>query len=94
MLGRVFVFGRIAAADMAAFETETQVNPRVAGGEALSAAIGSFGGYVSDLVKMQALCRHDLRPPFCFMLPGKAAKFIGFPKSRVKSVYSTLLEAF
>jgi hypothetical protein len=30
VFGSVFVFGGIAAADMAAFETSTQVNPRVA----------------------------------------------------------------
>ena len=39
MLRGVFVFGRIAAANVSANHAEPQVNPRIAGFEALFAAI-------------------------------------------------------
>jgi hypothetical protein len=43
VLRRMLVFGRIAAADVATFEAEAQMNPGVTAGEALLASIGSVG---------------------------------------------------
>jgi hypothetical protein len=40
MLCRMFVFGRIAAADMAAFAAQTQMNPGIAHFQAFFAAFG------------------------------------------------------
>jgi len=57
MLGGVLVFGGIAAADVAAFEAQAQVDPRVAHFQALFAAAGvRFDG--ANLRKMRAL-RHS-----------------------------------
>jgi hypothetical protein len=54
MLGRVFVFGRIATAYVAAFQTKAQVDPGVAHFQAFLAAIGSARCYVANLIHMGA----------------------------------------
>jgi hypothetical protein len=57
--GRVFVFGRIAAADVAALETHTKVNPAVADFEAVFAAFGGRPNVVNR-VQMGAAGSHRL----------------------------------
>src|ERR1700691_5290332 len=53
VLGGVFVLGGIAAADMAALQAQSQVNPRVAGFQTLFAATGVWLHFF-DLVQMCA----------------------------------------
>jgi hypothetical protein len=53
MLRRVFVFGRIAAPHVAAFQTEAQVNPGVAHFQTFLAAIWSARCNISDLIHMR-----------------------------------------
>ena len=53
VLGGVFVLGGVAATDVAALEAEAEVDPGVAGLEALLAAFG-VGVNVADLVEVGA----------------------------------------
>lgn len=59
MLGGVLVFGGVAAANVAASEAETQVDPGIAHFEALFAAFG-FWFYIFDLIEMGADAGHML----------------------------------
>jgi len=54
MLGRVFVFRAVAAADVPAREAQSQVNPIVATLQTLFAAIG-MGCNRLDLIKMSTV---------------------------------------
>ncbi len=51
MLGRVFVFGRIATANMPADEAKAEVNPRISACKAFLAPIGAWGNRLY-LIKM------------------------------------------
>jgi hypothetical protein len=53
----VFVFGRVAATDMAANQAEAQVHPAVAHLQTFFAALG-FGLYVLDLIEMSTIISH------------------------------------
>jgi hypothetical protein len=55
VFGGVLVLGRIAAANVPAFETEAQVYPCISGFQAVLAAVCA-GGDLSYLVKMCTLC--------------------------------------
>jgi hypothetical protein len=57
MLGRVLVLGRVAAANVPATETQTQVNPRIASLRALLTHV--FTGFSDfDLIKVGAFFCH------------------------------------
>jgi hypothetical protein len=57
VLGGMLVLRRVAAANMAAYETQTQVNPRVAGLNAVLTDM--FVGFSDfDLIKVGTLFRH------------------------------------
>jgi hypothetical protein len=58
MFGGVLVLGRIAAANMPAFETETQVYPRISAFQTILTAIRT-GCNMSYLVKMCTLCSQN-----------------------------------
>jgi hypothetical protein len=60
MLGGVFVFGRVAAADMPAFHAQTQVNPSVAHFKAFLAAFGARRYFVN--VTQMSTSGHTLSP--------------------------------
>jgi hypothetical protein len=53
----VFVLGRIAAADMATFQAETEMNPEITGFQTLLATLGGVRFNVLNLIKMGA-CLH------------------------------------
>jgi hypothetical protein len=57
VLGGVLVFGRIAAADVAAFQTQAQVHPGVSHFEAFFAAT-SAGSDFAHLIRVCAACSH------------------------------------
>ena len=57
MLGRVLILGRIATADVATNHTQAQVNPHVAGLNAILAYVRG-GLLYFDLVKVSASLRH------------------------------------
>ena len=61
MLGGVLILRRVAAADMPAFETEAQVNPRIPDSQTILTAIRA-GCHLSYLVEMGTLCSQD-----CFL---------------------------
>lgn len=48
----VFVFGGITAADMAAFQAETKVNPGIAGFQAFLATLRGVGLDVMNVIEM------------------------------------------
>jgi hypothetical protein len=54
MLRRVFVFGRIAAPHVAAFQTEAQVNPGVAHFQTFLAAF-RMGTHLANLIEVRTL---------------------------------------
>ena len=60
VFGGVFVFGRIAAADVSTFETETKMDPGIAHFQTFFAAFGVRGDFV-DVGEVRA-GRHDLAP--------------------------------
>ena len=51
---RVFVWRRVAAADMAAVHAEAQMHPRGADAQTVFTAVGA-GCYVFDLIEMRAV---------------------------------------
>ncbi|HTU51890.1 MAG TPA: hypothetical protein VMF56_14965 [Acidobacteriaceae bacterium] len=55
MFGGVLVPGGIAAADVAALQTETKVNPIVAHFQTLLTALRSAWGDIADLIKVGTL---------------------------------------
>jgi hypothetical protein len=55
VFGGVFVFGRVAAADVAALQAETKVNPIVAHFQALLTALRSAWSDIADLVEVGTL---------------------------------------
>jgi hypothetical protein len=57
VVGRVLVFGRVAAADMSAAQAQSEMNPGVADLEAIFASLRA-GCDVMDLIEMGALFRH------------------------------------
>lgn len=57
VLGGMLVFGGIAAADMSAFQAHAQMDPHVAGLDAVLADVLVRLGE-SDLIKMRTLTRH------------------------------------
>jgi hypothetical protein len=57
MLGRVLVFGRVTAADMSAAQAQSELNPSVAGLQAIFASLRA-GCNVMDLIEVGALFRH------------------------------------
>lgn len=68
VLGRVFVFGTVTAADMAAVQTHPQMNPRVAGFQALFTTWG-VGPDVANRTEVRALLSHRvLQPDYCHQL--------------------------
>jgi hypothetical protein len=56
VLCRVFVFGRIAAADVTAFEAEPQMDPPVAHFQAFFTAVG-MGFYIADGIEVRTFLR-------------------------------------
>jgi len=62
VLGGVGVGGIIAAADVAAVETEPEMHPLVAGRETFFAAVRRFGRDVVNVRKVFALLRHTVVP--------------------------------
>ena len=54
MLGGVLVLGVIAAADVAALQTEPEVDPRVTGGETFLAAVRSVRAVVPGSTEVNA----------------------------------------
>lgn len=58
MFGGVFVLRVVAAADVAAGETETKMNPGVSHLETFFTAIRCFRSHILDLVEMDALLIH------------------------------------
>ena len=58
MLGRVFVFRRIAAADVTARVAQTQMNPTVAHFQTFLAAVGRVGGMIGNFFDMNAFVCH------------------------------------
>jgi hypothetical protein len=61
MLGRVLVLGRIAAADVPAFQAQPQMDPAIAGLDAVFADIG-IGGFEFDLLQVAATLGHGFSP--------------------------------
>ena len=57
----VFVFGRVATADVAAREAQTQMHPIIAGAQTIFATVGARRD-LSDLIKMQTLLSHSILP--------------------------------
>jgi hypothetical protein len=54
VLGGMFIFGRIAAADVAAFQTQAQVNPGVAHFQTFLAAFG-MRAHLANLIEVRTL---------------------------------------
>ena len=69
MLGGVFIFGGIAAADMAADQAQAQVHPAVAHFDAFGADVRTGGGdfhFVQVFTLFRHLSSFERRPvPFC-----------------------------
>jgi hypothetical protein len=63
VFGGVLVFGRVAAADMAAFETQPEMHPDVAHFEAFFAAHG-VRLYFFDLPQVSATGSHGISSPY------------------------------
>lgn len=59
VLGRVFVLGTVAAANVAAVQTHAQMNPSVAGFQALFTALG-VGPDVANRIEVHALLSHRI----------------------------------
>ena len=62
VLGGVAVRGIVATADVAAVETEAQVDPLIPGLEALFAAVRCLGRDIVDMREMRALLRQEGLP--------------------------------
>lgn len=62
VLGRMFVLGTVAAADVAAVQTHAQMNPGVASLQALFAA-RCVGPDVENSIKVRALLSHLILQP-------------------------------
>jgi hypothetical protein len=63
VLCRVLVLRAITTADVTAFETLAQMNPRVTRLEAILAALGA-GRYVVNVAEVRAMCHVDTDPVF------------------------------
>jgi enamine deaminase RidA (YjgF/YER057c/UK114 family) len=64
VLGRVFVLGRVAAADVPTGHTEAEVDPVIAHLEAFLAAVG-VGLDISDLIQVTAAIGHVFPQLIC-----------------------------
>lgn len=62
VLGRMLVFAGVTAADMAAFQTDAEMHPAIAGFQAILAAVRA-GGDVVNRVEMRAGCRRHVKTP-------------------------------
>ena len=58
VFGCVLVFGGVAAADVAALQTKTKVNPIVAHFQAFLTALRRPWSDIADLIEVSALFRH------------------------------------
>ena len=62
VLGRVLVLARVAAADVAALQTDAEMHPAIAGLQAIFAAVRA-GGDVVNRVEMRAGCHRHVKTP-------------------------------